>query len=368
MTAQTTHTNIPKLRFPEFTGEWEEKKIGNILTIGSGRDYKHLGEGNIPVYGTGGHMAYVDDYLYNGESVCIGRKGTIDKPVYLNGKFWTVDTLFYTHKFINALPLFVFGLFQKINWTIHNEASGVPSLSKTTIEKIKINIPEKEEQQKIASFLGAVDDKIAGLQKKKDLLEAYKKGMMQRLFSQSLRFTDDNGNPVPDWEENKLENLADVKTGSRDTQNRIENGTYPFFVRSDTIERINSYAFEGEAVLTSGDGVGVGKNIHYINGKFDYHQRVYAIFNFTKKLHGKFFFHYFKENFLRRVMRLSAKNSVDSVRMSMITDMLIPIPKLDEQKKIADFLSAIDDKIALVTDELSHAKTFKKGLLQQMFV
>ena len=87
---------LPRLRFPEFrdAGDWEEKPISKLLTIGSGRDYKHLSEGGIPVYGTGGYMLSVDDYLYDGESVCIGRKGTIDKPVFLTGKFWTVDTLF----------------------------------------------------------------------------------------------------------------------------------------------------------------------------------------------------------------------------------------------------------------------------------
>ena len=88
--------NVPKLRFKEFSGVWEDKLIGQILTVGSGKDYKHLSNGDIPVYGTGGYMLSVNDYLYDGESVGIGRKGTIDKPIFLTGKFWTVDTLFYT--------------------------------------------------------------------------------------------------------------------------------------------------------------------------------------------------------------------------------------------------------------------------------
>src|SRR5690606_1302883 len=106
------HTLQPKLRFPEFEGDWDEIYISNILSIGSGKDYKHLNEGNIPVYGTGGIMTYVDNFIYEGESVGIGRKGTIDKPVFLTGKFWTVDTLFYTHKFSNSLPKFVYNIFQ----------------------------------------------------------------------------------------------------------------------------------------------------------------------------------------------------------------------------------------------------------------
>ena len=93
--------SLPALRFKDEAGrdfaEWKSAAIGNVLTIGSGKDYKHLSNGNIPVYGTGGYMLSVDKYLYDGESVCIGRKGTIDKPKLLTGKFWTVDTLFYTH-------------------------------------------------------------------------------------------------------------------------------------------------------------------------------------------------------------------------------------------------------------------------------
>lgn len=167
---------VPKLRFPEFSGDWVTKNIGSVLSIGNGRDYKHLNSGSFPVFGTGGLMTHVDQYLYDGESVCIGRKGTIDKPVFINGKFWTVDTLFYTHSFINAAPRFVYNIFQKINWSLYNEATGVPSLSKTTIESIKVKLPcLLEEQTKIADFLTSVDDKIQQLAKKKELLEQYKK-------------------------------------------------------------------------------------------------------------------------------------------------------------------------------------------------
>ncbi len=115
------------------------------------------------------------------------------------------------------------------------------------------------------------------------------------------------------WREKRLGEVADVTTGNKDTQNRVENGSYPFFVRSQTIERINSYTFDGEAILTSGDGVGVGKNFHYIDGKFDYHQRVYCLTNFKNGVFGKYLFFYFAEKFNERVMRMSAKNSVDSV-------------------------------------------------------
>ena len=102
-------------------------KLGDILSIGSGRDYQHLGVGDVPVYGTGGLMCHVNECLYDGESVCIGRKGTINKPMYLNGRFWTVDTLFYTHSYRDILPRFCYHLFCTINWLTYNEASGVPN-------------------------------------------------------------------------------------------------------------------------------------------------------------------------------------------------------------------------------------------------
>ncbi|WP_298120772.1 restriction endonuclease subunit S [Flavobacterium sp.] len=175
-----------EIRFKDDNGndfaDWEEKLIGQILNIGSGKDYKHLQSGDIPVYGTGGLMCYVDNYLYDGETVCIGRKGTIDKPMYFNEKIWTVDTLFYTYNFINAIPKFVYYTFQTINWRLYSEASGVPSLSKNTIEKIEICIPQIEEQTKIANFLSAIDEKINHIGKQLEQTNQYKKGLLQQLF------------------------------------------------------------------------------------------------------------------------------------------------------------------------------------------
>lgn len=175
-----------KLRFKNEQGSdfptWERKKIKEILTIGSGKDYKHLNDGTIPVYGTGGVIAFVDSFLYDGATVCIGRKGTIDKPLYYNGKIWTVDTLFYTHSFNNSVPKFVFNVFQNINWKEYNEASGVPSLSKNTIENIEISIPCLEEQEKIANFLSSIQEKIETEKQILEKLELQKKFLLANLF------------------------------------------------------------------------------------------------------------------------------------------------------------------------------------------
>jgi len=170
-----------------------------------------------------------------------------------------------------------------------------------------------------------------------------------------------------EWMEKSLGEIAKITTGSKDTQNKVENGKYPFFVRSQTVERINSFSYDGEAILTSGDGVGVGKNFHYIIGKFDFHQRVYCIYNFKKDMFGKFIYLYFSQHFYKRVIQLSAKNSVDSVRMSMISEMPILLPSLKEQQKIAACLSSLDELITAHSKKLDALKKHKKGLMQQLF-
>ena len=238
----------------------------------------------------------------------------------------------------------------------------------TTQRKLNIAVPNIQEQTKIASFLSAVDEKISQLTQKHELLSQYKQGMMQKLFSQQLRFKADDGSEFGEWENSYIGNECKITTGNKDTQNKVDDGLYPFFVRSQTVEKINSYSMDCEAILTSGDGVGVGKNYHYMNGKFDFHQRVYCLYEFSERLIGRYLYIYFSNYFYDRVKRLSAKNSVDSVRMDMISKMEIKLPCLEEQTKIANFLSAIDQKIEVVAQQIEHAKTWKKGLLQQMFV
>ena len=191
--------------------------------------------------------------------------------------------------------------------------------------------------------------------------------MMQKIFSQEIRFKDDNGCEYPEWEEKLIGEVCNIKTGKKDTQDKVEGGTYPFFVRSQNIEKINTYSFDGEAILTAGDGVGVGKVFHYVNCKFDFHQRVYMLSEF-KSIHGRFLYEYFSKNFKREVSKYNAKTSVDSVRLEMISKMKIPFPCLEEQTKIANFLSNIDSIIEEENNKLEDLRQWKKGLLQQMFV
>ena len=167
--------------------DWEVKSLGEMLKIGHGKDYKNLKSGNVPVYGTGGYMTSVNDFLYEGETVCIGRKGTIDKPQYHFGKIWTVDTLFYTYDFKSLNPKYLFYKFCLIDWLSMNEASGVPSLTAKNIEDIQITIPTEEEQTAIANVLSSMDKEIETLNTKLEKYRNLKTAMMQQLLTGKIR-------------------------------------------------------------------------------------------------------------------------------------------------------------------------------------
>ena len=170
-----------------------------------------------------------------------------------------------------------------------------------------------------------------------------------------------------DWNLDYIENFAQISTGGRNTQDRIDDGQYPFFVRSQTVERINSYSFDGEAVLTAGDGVGTGKVFHYINGKFDAHQRVYRISDFTQSVNGFFFYLYFSTHFYNRIMQMTAKSSVDSVRREMIARMLVPLPPTEaEQRAIAAALRDVDGLISGLEQLIAKKRGLKQAAMQQL--
>ncbi|MEK6472950.1 restriction endonuclease subunit S [Bacillus safensis] len=169
------------------------------------------------------------------------------------------------------------------------------------------------------------------------------------------------------WEQRKSKELCTISTGKGNTQDKVEYGKYPFYVRSATIERSNDFLYDQEAVLTVGDGVGTGKVFHYVNGKYNLHQRVYRMYDFNSAVSAKYFYYYFSKNFYRRVMAMTAKTSVDSVRMEMIADMDITFPNEQEQKKIVDLFDDLDNTITLHQRKLELLKDTKKSLLQKMF-
>ncbi|EAC5126077.1 restriction endonuclease subunit S [Listeria monocytogenes] len=173
----------PKRRFAGFTDDWEQRKLEDILDVRSGRDYKHLDSGDIPVYGTGGYMLSVGEALsYEEDAIGIGRKGTIDKPYILKAPFWTVDTLFYTVPKRDSDLNFIHSIFQKINWKSKDESTGVPSLSKTTINAVSVFTPSCSEQKEIGTFFNKLDDTIALHQRKLQKLQNIKKAYLNEMF------------------------------------------------------------------------------------------------------------------------------------------------------------------------------------------
>lgn len=167
------------------------------------------------------------------------------------------------------------------------------------------------------------------------------------------------------WKKALVKDLMKIETGSRNTEDKIDDGQYLFFVRSQTVEHIDSFHYDCEAVLTAGDGVGAGKVFHYINGKFDAHQRVYVMSQF-KEISGKYFYYWFSKNFFSEVAKYTAKSSVDSVRRQMITDMVISLPSAEEQQKIVEVLSDIDTLIANLQKLIQKKKNIRKGTLQML--
>jgi len=255
------------------------------------------------------------------------------------------------------------------------------AITRLTLEKIKkLRFPvppTKAEQEAIAKPLSDADALIESLEQLIAKKRQIKQGAMQELLTGKKRlpgFEIKHGykhtevGVIPeDWDLDYIENLAHITTGSKNTQDHADDGQYPFFVRSQTVERINSYSFDGEAVLTAGDGVGTGKIFHYVNGKFDVHQRVYRISDFSLRLNGYFFYLYFSSSFYNRIMQMTAKSSVDSVRREMIARMPIPLPPTKaEQEAIGTIVSDMDAEIAALETKLAKARQIKQGMMQEL--
>ncbi len=193
--------------------------------------------------------------------------------------------------------------------------------------------------------------------------------MKQRYDSYKPSGIDWIGEIPSHWELLRMRFLCDMITGDKDTVNKVDDGEYPFYVRSPQIERINSYSFDGEAVLMAGDGVGAGKVVHYANGKFDFHQRVYNFHNF-KGIKGILLYYYLKTLFKYKIEEGGAKNTVDSVRQPWLKDFPICVPPLAEQEVIAAWLDEkcgeIDAAISKVNRELELIDELKQSEISRV--
>jgi type I restriction enzyme S subunit len=243
---------------------------------------------------------------------------------------------------------------------------------------LELAFPPFEEQAKIASFLDHETAKIDILIDKQQQLIKLLKDKRQAVISHAVTKglnpdvpLHDSGiewlGDVPkDWLIKKLKYICDVKTGSKDTENSIEDGLYPFFVRSQIVERINSVGANCEAVLTAGDGAGVGKVFHYFNGEFDFHQRVYMLNNF-KKILGRFVFYYLSSNFYKVALEGNAKSTVDSLRLPQFLNFEVSLPDLETQKSIVQYLdhktAKIDELIAKASSAIELIKERRTALI-----
>lgn len=391
--------NIPELRFPEFSSEWIEKRLGDIGEFKNGlnKDKTEFGFGvpfvnlndvfsNIPIVKenlslVNANDKEIKDYnLVQGDTLFIRSSvkpsGVGLTKVIINNDF--INTVysgfliryrnFEKYNIDNNFKKYIFNSKSVRKQVIRQSTSSAnTNINQEELKLIKINMPPTVEQQKIGEFFSKLDRQIELEEQKLSLLEEQKKGYMQKIFSQELSFKDGNSKDYPEWEETTVKEIASITTGNKDTKDAIENGKYEFYVRSPKIHKINSYSFDGEAVLTVGDGVGVGKVFHYVNGKFDYHQRVYKISDFNN-YNALLFYYYFSTHFLREAQKYNAKTSVDSVRRDMIINMKIPNIIIEEQGKISNFLSKLDELINKHGQKIDDLKIRKQGFLQKMFV
>lgn len=382
--------NEPKLRFPEFTGDWKQHKFEDVVTIGSGKDYKHLESGNVPVYGTGGYMLSVNQALSeNEDAVGIGRKGTIDKPYILRAPFWTVDTLFYCipHKGFDLT--FTNCLFQNVDWKKKDESTGVPSLSKVIINDVKAYTPSLEEQQKIASLFTELDSLIQSAEKELEGYRELKQGMLQKMFPKKgetvpeIRFPEFTG----DWENHKLSDIAVLTSSKRvHAKDYVETGV-PFYRGKEISELkehkpisevlyIAEYKYneissmygspkEGDLLITA---VGTLGNTWVIDQTPFYFKDGNLIWFKNIKCNPNYLDYAMSTaDGQKKILASAIGSNQKALTIVKLNELEFMFPEKAEQNKIAEYFSYLDNLIISQQQELDGYKELKKGLLQQMF-
>ena len=287
--------------------------------------------------------------------ILISAAGTIGRTIVFDGKpayFQDSNIVWLEHNNTKVLNSYLYYCYKTNPWYTTTGGT-IARLYNDNITNAKILKPLLPEQEKIAEVLGDIDGLIDKTQqlinKKKDI----KNAATQKLLT-----------PKEDWKEYKLGECTKICTGSENNENKTEDGLYPFFVRSENVERINTYAYDGEAILVPGEG-GIGKIFHYINGKFNYHQRVYKISDF-KFIDGKYTYYYMYKHFGKYALSNTVKATVDSLRLPTFEEFVIYAPKESIQKQISQILSDMDAEIEALEKELSKYKDLKKGMMQQL--
>ena len=381
--------DIPKIRFKGFTEPWEQRKFSDVVEIGSGMDYKHLGEGDIPVYGTGGYMLSVDSALSEEkDAIGIGRKGTIDKPYILRAPFWTVDTLFYCIPKENHDLDFINCLFQTVDWKKKDESTGVPSLSKVIINNVEAVVPSFDEQKKIGEYFNNLDNLITLHQRKCDDTKELKKYMLQKMFPK-------NGEKFPEirfkgfteaWEQRKLSELlylsSERNDGSytRDDVLAASLGTelqkkHIYFGLRATDESVKNYkvVLPNDVIYTKSPIKGFPNGIiRTSKGENGIVPTLYCVYHSIDVINPSIIQAYFESKerldaYLIPLVNIGARNNVNITDKEFLEG-AICIPKdKAEQDKIVDVLERLSNLITLHQRKCDTLKELKKYMLQNMF-
>ncbi|MDP2526479.1 restriction endonuclease subunit S [Maribacter dokdonensis] len=373
----------PEVRFDGFKEDWIEHELSEVIDLNSGRDYKHLAKGSIPVYGTGGYMLSVNQSLsQESDAIGIGRKGTIDKPYILKAPFWTVDTLFYAIPKDDYDLNFINSIFKKINWKEKDESTGVPSLSKITINSIKVITPDYCEQRKIGALFSNIDSLIKNHQTQLTKLKNLKKAMLVKMFPQEgatvpeIRFKGFDG----EWEEKCLNNICDTYSGGTPLVGIVEyyNGKIPF-IRSGEINRNKTELYISEKGLkessaklvekgtimyalygaTSGE-VGISK----LNGAIN--QAILAIQPYEG--YNNIFICEWLKREKSRIISTYLQGGQGNLSGNIIKNLIIYFPCEAEQNKIGTYFKNIDLMIKNHQEQLKKLNNIKKACLNKMFV
>lgn len=343
---------------------WRDCDISDLCQLQRGFDLTEATRerGAVPVYSSSGISYFHSEAKLQPPSVITGRKGLLGRVFFVEEPCWPHDTTLWVKDFKGNDPQFVALFLRAFRLERFDAATSVPTLNRNNLVGHPIKIPGLPEQRAIASALSDVDELLSGLDrliaKKRDLKQA----AMQQLLTGQTRLPGFEG----EWEVKRLGDIAHIKTGSRNNEDKVEDGEYPFFVRSENIERIHSYSHDCEAILVPGEGR-IGDIFHYISGKFDVHQRVYAITEFKPDVAAKFIHLYMSMNFGAWAMQNTVKATVDSLRLPTFQtfEMRVPATK-EEQTTIATVLSDMDAELSALEARREKTRLLKQGMMQEL--
>lgn len=346
---------VPNLRFLKFNQNYETLQLKNTLKIKSGKDQKQVEveNGIYNIYGTGGIIGHTNTFLYDKESVGIGRKGTIDKPVYFDQPFWTVDTLFYSEIYEGFIPKYIFYLFQTINWKKYNTSTGVPSLTSSSIENIEKSFPCYDEQLKVANFLTMIDMRIETQIKIIDSYFSLSKAISNTLIGQS------KGNT------RLRECLNCYSSNTMESVIKQEDlGDYPVYGANGIIKKINNYEIEHPSIAIVKDGSGVGK-MFKLSGKYS----ILSTLNYLTSKPGydiDYIYYALKQKSLKKYV---VGSGIPHIYFKDYEQEKIYIPQNElQQQNITSVLQSIDEEIGNEIKQLKNYELLKKYLLKNMFV